>query len=54
MVGFADEFSSMHPGNEIELAEAMSFLLNKIYRELGPPMRPRAGPREERQRRPLR
>jgi REP element-mobilizing transposase RayT len=41
MVGFADEFSSMHPGSQIELAEAMSFLLNQIYRELGPPMRPR-------------
>lgn len=38
-VGLPDPFSSLAPDHEVQLARPTSYLLNQVYRELGPPDR---------------
>ena len=40
VIGLPDEFSSAHPDHRVQLAKALTYLLNQVYRQLGPPVRP--------------
>ncbi len=40
IIGLPDEFSSAHPDHAVQLAKAITYLLNQVYRQLGPPVRP--------------
>ncbi len=39
-LGLPDEFSSAHPAHQVQLARAITYLLNQVHRQLGPPVRP--------------
>ena len=40
VIGLPDAFSSAHPDHAVQLAQAFTYLLNQVYRQLGPPVRP--------------
>ncbi len=40
VIGLPDAFSSAHPDHRVQLAKALTYLLNQVYRQLGPPVRP--------------
>ncbi len=54
IIGLPDEFSSVHPDHHVQLAKALTYLLNQVYRQLGPPVRPPPAPAPKSEPRPRR
>ncbi len=44
IIGLPDLFSSAHPDHRVQLPKALTYLLNQVYRQLGPPVRPPPSP----------